>query len=268
MCQLAAGLATVAVVVGLGAILFDVVVDGASGVDWEFLASAPLDAGRQGGIASILVATIWTAAVCLTVAIPTGFCAAAWLAERTDAECRLVQRALDVLAATPSIVFGLFGSVFFCEWLGLGFSILSGGLTLACMILPIVIRTTETGLRAVPSELCYAAAAVGLGPFTTLVRVLVPAAAPALVAGVVLGLGRALSETAALIFTSGYVDRMPESLLDSGRVLSVHIYDLSMNVPGGEVNACRSAFVLVFALIVIESGAWLMLRRIVSGGKA
>lgn len=264
-----AALAAATVVVALGAILVDLVATGLHRVDWEFLSAAPRDAGRAGGIAPILVATALTTLVCLAVAVPSGLCAAAWLAENTDASGgwgRLVQRSLDVLAATPSIVFGLFGNVLFCELLGLGFSILSGGLTLACMILPVVIRTAEAGLRAVPDELRQGAAALSLGPFTTLTRVLLPAAAPAWIAGIVLGLGRALAETAALIFTSGYVDRMPGSLLDSGRVLSVHIYDLAMHVPGGEASAHGSALVLVLALLTVELVAIVLLRRILRMG--
>ena len=148
---------------------------------------------------------------------------------------RLVRRSLDVLAGVPSIVFGLFGNAFFCKTLHLGFSILSGGLTLACMVLPILIRATEEGFRSVPADLRPGAAALGLSRTSTLFRLLLPAAVPGLTVGLVLGIGRALAETAALIFTSGYVDRMPSSLTDSGRALSIHIYDLSMNVAGGSL---------------------------------
>lgn len=258
------------VLLGLGAIVWDLLGSGLARIDWAFLTEAPRDAGRAGGIAPILMSTLWAMLVCLAVAVPLGLGAAAYLAEATDARRgfgRFVQRSLDLLAATPSILFGLFGNAFFCQTLGLGFSILSGGLTLACMILPVVIRTAEAGLRAVPAEVRLGAAALALGPITTLTRVLVPAAAPALLAGVVLGLGRALAETAALIFTSGAVDRMPESLLDSGRVLSVHIYELSLHVPGGEASAQGSALVLVGALVMIEGLAILTLRRILRAGQ-
>jgi phosphate transport system permease protein len=160
-----------------------------------------------------------------------------------------------VLAGVPSIVFGLFGNAFFCIYLGLGFSILSGGLTLACMVLPILIRTAEEGLHSAPHDYRLAAAALGMSRSATLVHLLLPAAAPALVAGLMLGIGRAGAETAALIFTSGYVDRMPDSLFDSGRALSVHIYDLSMNVAGGDASAYASALVLIILLLIINSMA-------------
>jgi len=190
--------------------------------------------------------------------LPIGVGTAVLLAEFTSSENlfgRLVRRSLDVLAGVPSIVFGLFGNVLFCVYLGMGFSILSGGLTLACMVLPILIRSTEEGFRSVPDEYRHAAAALGVSRTTSLVHLLFPAAAPGLVVGLVLGVGRAIAETAALIFTSGYVDRMPESLSDSGRSLSIHILDLSMNVPGGDANAYASALVLIAMLLAINATA-------------
>ena len=148
--------------------------------------------------------------------------------------------------------------------MGLGFSILAGGLTLACMVLPILARTAEEAFAAVPSEWRLGGAALGLDRFAVFLRVVLPAAAPALLAGLVLGVGRALAETAALIFTSGYVDRAPSSWFDAGRALSVHVYDLSMNVPGGNDNAYSSALVLVLLLLGINgvvAGARRGMRR-------
>src|SRR5262249_21132058 len=158
----------------------------------------------------------------------------------------------------PSPVFRLVAHAFLCKPPGMGFSILSGGLPLACMVLPLLIRSTEEGFRAVPNEYRHGAAALGISRTSTLFRLLLPAALPGLAVGLVLGIGRALAETAALIFTSGYVDRMPESLLDSGRSLSIHIFDLSMNVSGGDPNAYASALVLVVLLLVINwTASWL-----------
>lgn len=109
-----------------------------------------------------------------------------------------------------------------------------------------------------PSNYRLSAAALGLSRTTTLFHLLLPAAVPGLLVGLVLGVGRAIAETAALIFTSGYVDRMPESLLDSGRALSIHIFDLSMNVSGGDANAYASALVLIILLLIINGTvSWL-----------
>ena len=253
--------AAVLVTAAFAWLLGDVVRQGIAAWSWEFLTAAPRNAGRAGGIAPILVATAWILAVCMAVALPIGLGTAVLLAETTDRDRwfgRLVRRSLDVLAGVPSIVFGLFGNALFCRILGLGFSILSGGLTLACMVLPIVIRTAEEALRAVPAELRTTSAALGLGRTATLCHVLLPMAAPGLLAGWVLGVGRAAAETAALLFTSGYVDRMPGSVLDSGRALTVHLYDLAMNVPGGNEAAYGSALVLVTLLLAINlTASWL-----------
>lgn len=245
-------------------ILADLTRHGIGQLSWSFLTAAPSDAGRGGGIGPIIVSTAMILAVCLLTAVPIGLGTAVWLAEFTrhnTPSARLVRRSLDVLAGVPSIVFGLFGNAVFCVYLGMGFSILSGGLTLACMVLPILIRSTEEGLRAAPDDYRLGGAALGMTKAATLVHLLLPAAAPGLAVGLVLGIGRAIAETAALIFTSGYVDRMPRSLMDSGRSLSIHIYDLAMNVPGGEPNAYATALILVAILLVINSAASLMSHR-------
>ncbi|MFE1746758.1 phosphate ABC transporter permease PstA [Coleofasciculus sp. H7-2] len=245
-------------------LLSEIFVSGIGQINWEFLTTTPHNAGRDGGIAPILVSTALIVGVCMAVSIPLGVGTAILLAEFTSNESilgRLVRLSLDVLAGVPSIVFGLFGNAFFCKTLGMGFSILSGGLTLACMVLPIVIRSTQEGFRGVPDDYRRSAAALGLSRTATLWELLLPAAMPGLVVGLLLGLGRAIAETAALIFTSGYVDRMPESLWDSGRSLSVHIYDLAMNVSGGEPNAYASALVLVSFLLLINAAiSWLAER--------
>lgn len=245
-------------------IFADLCARGAGRLSLGFLFTAPADAGRAGGIAPILVATGWILAVSLAVTAPLGLGAALLLAEFAPSSGRpgrAIRLGLDLLAGTPSIVFGLFGNAFFGRLLGFGYSILAGGLTLACMSLPLVVRLAEEGLRQVPRELRLAAAALGLSRSAALVRVLLPAAAPALVAALVLGLGRALSETAALLFTSGYVDRMPASILDSGRALSVHVLDLAMNVPGGAPNAAASALVLIGLILCVDVAAAGLARR-------
>ena len=195
--------------------------------------------------------------VCVAAALPVGLGTAVLLTEtgatRGDARlARAVRRSLDVLAGVPSIVFGLFGSVLFCELMGLGFSILAGGLTLACMVLPLFIRAAEDALRAVPRAWRRGGAAVGLSRAATLTRVTLPAAVPGLAVAFVLGVGRALAETAALLFTAGTVTRTPEGVLDSGRTLSVHVYELAMFTPGGEPAAYRAAVVLLGLLVAIN----------------
>ena len=239
-------------------LLGDLIWRGAAHLSWSFLVSEMANSGRAGGIAPILVSTVLILLVALLAAIPLGLLTAVWLTEYTQRDGKAghaVRLSLDVLAGVPSIVFGLFGNAFFSVYLGLGFSILSGGLTLACMILPIFIRASEAGLSAVSNDWRRNGAALGMTRASVLWHVLLPAATPAIVAGIMLGVGRATAETAALIFTSGYVDRMPGSLLDSGRALAVHIYDLAMNVTGGDQAAYASAMVLIVLIMVINTGA-------------
>lgn len=250
-----AAASVVAVFLGIVA---ELLVDGVGSLSLSWLVEAPQDAGRAGGIAPILVSTLILVAIAILVAAPLGVATAVVLAELTRPGHRLaaiVRGSLEVLAAVPSIVFGLFGNAFFSIALGMGFSLLSGGLTLACMALPLIVRCSEEALRAVPGDYRLAAAALGIGPLGTVRRVLLPAAAPGVVVGLVLGIGRAIGETAALLFTSGYVDRMPGSLFDSGRSLSVHIYDLAMNVPGGERAAAGAALSLILLLLAINAAA-------------
>jgi phosphate transport system permease protein len=239
-------------------ILVDMAWQGLQHLSWEFLVEEPRKSGRAGGIAPVLLSTALILLVAIVTAVPLGLAAAVWLAEYSRQSGKVagsVRLSLDVLAGVPSIVFGLFGNAFFCVYLGLGFSILAGGLTLACMVLPIFIRTCERGLFAVNNDWRLAAAGLGMSRASVIWHVLLPAASPAIVAGLMLGIGRATAETAALIFTSGYVDRAPESLLDSGRALSVHIFDLSMNVAGGDRAAYASALVLVVLIVLINGAA-------------
>jgi phosphate transport system permease protein len=254
-------LATGLCVVCFGLVLFSIFRNGIAHISWDFLSQEPARSGRQGGILPILVSTGLLLLVAMVVAVPSGLAAAIMLSEVSRSGhplARLVSLSLDILAGVPSIVYGLFGNAFFCVYLGMGFSILSGGLTLACMVLPIFVRAVESGLTAVQEDWRLGAAALGMSKFSTLVNITLPAASPAVTVGLVLGIGRVLAETAALIYTSGYVDRMPDSLLDSGRALSVHIYDLSINVPGAEHNAYASALVLIVLLLLINgASAWL-----------
>ncbi len=245
-------------------IVFDILRRGLAALDLAFLVRIPEDAGRAGGILPVVVSTAIVLVIALLIAVPAGTAVALFLAEYTRAESvwgRQVGRGLDLLAATPSILFGLFGNAFFCVALGMGYSLLAGGLTLACMILPLTVRASESALRAVPHEYRLAGAALAMGRTATIRSVLLPAALPGIVVGVVVATGRALAETAALLFTSGYVMRMPTSPLDSGRTLSIHIYDLAMHVPGGEARAGATALVLLALLMGIGAVAMALTAR-------
>ena len=239
-------------------LLWDLAHQGIGKISWDFLTQLPQRSGREGGIAPMIVSTLLILGVAILLVVPLAIGCAIWLAEysaRNNPWAKYFTFALDMLAGVPSIVFGLFGYAFFCGFLGLGFSILSGGMTLACMMLPILIRTTESALLAVTDDWRRAGAALGISRLSLLTKVLLPYSAPAISAGLLLAIGRATAETAALIFTSGYVDRMPSSLNDSGRALAVHIYDLSMNVLGGDKAAYGTALVLIGMIVCIHVSA-------------
>ncbi|MDZ4753224.1 MAG: phosphate ABC transporter permease PstA [Phycisphaerae bacterium] len=260
--QTASWLALVALLVPLGLIVGDLLMRGATSLSPQFLVDSPSKAGREGGIGPVLLSTLLVMGVCLLVVVPLGLAAAIGLNEylrRGGFAVRTVRIALDVLAGTPSIALGMFGYAFFCIALGMGVSILAGGLTLACMVMPLYVRLSEQALRTVPDDVRAAADALALRRYTAILRIVLPVAAPGLFAATGLALARALAETAALLFTSGYVSRTPGSLLDPGRVLAVHIFDLSMNVPGGDGPAYATALVLV-ALLLSVSGVPRLVR--------
>ena len=236
-----------------------------------FLLQDPRQAGQAGGIASLMISTGWILAICLAVAVPVGLGCALYLSEQVPPGSRRERGlgfVLDVLAATPSIVFGLFGYQFLAITLGFGFSLLSGGIALSFMVLPLMIRSAEQALRAVPRAHRQAATALGVTRTGWITRILVPSAAPGIAVGVILSVGRALAETAVLLFTAGYVLRRPDSVMDSGRALSVHIYDMAMNVPGGADRAAATAVVLITALILINVTIRGLIRPSRAGGHA
>lgn len=202
------------------------------------------DAGRAGGLGSVLVSTAGVLAVALGLAVPVGLGAAVWLSEYAGPRGGPVRGALDLLATVPSIVHGLFGMALFCEALGLGWSLWAGGLTLGLMILPLFTRLAEEALRAVPDTWRRAGAAAGLDRWQLLGPVILPAALPGLVASLVLATGRALGESAALLFTAGTALRMPAGLDEPGRVLALHVYVMAVDVPGGQARAAAAALVL------------------------
>jgi phosphate transport system permease protein len=245
--------------------LADIVLHGVPALSWEFITENPADAGRSGGIASILVSTALIVGVSVAAAVPLAFGTALLLSEYlspASLATSFIRGSLDILAGVPSVVFGLFGLALLCRYLELGYSILAGGLTLACMILPTLTRTMCAAFEALGDQYRIAGSALGLSRMAVLLNVSLPMALPAITAGIVLGLTRALAETEVLLFTSGYADRMPTSLRDSGRSMSLHIYELATNVPGGETAAYGSALVLIILLGVLSFAMHALSHRV------
>ncbi|MBC2693578.1 MULTISPECIES: phosphate ABC transporter permease PstA [Pseudomonas] len=255
----ALGLLALLVMVAPLSLLISVFGEGLQSLSWSFLIDEPLQAGRAGGIGPIILSTALVLLICMSLALPLGLGAALFLAQEVRPDSRLnlfLQWALDGLGAVPSVVFGLFGYRVFVVEFGWGYSLLAGGCTLACMILPLFIRGTEQALRDCPNSYNQAAAGLAISRFGYLRRILLPVAAPGIAGALVLSAGRALAETAVLLFTAGYVMRWPESVFDSGRTLAVHIYDLAMNVSGGGPSSGATALVLLSFAIAIQLLAW------------
>jgi len=235
---------------------------GLATLSWSFLTEAPRRSGEEGGIFPTIVSTLYVTLAAVLAATPLGLGAAIYLAEYTT-EGRLsgiIRRGTDSLAGIPSIIFGLFGFVFFVTTLGMGWSILSGGLTLGAMILPTVIRTSEEALRAVPRDYRHVAQSLGASKWDAIRTVVLPVAAPGVMTGIVLGIGRAVSETAAVIFTAGVALEMPRSPFDSARTMSVHFYTLTMEGISDE-QAYGTAAVLVVTILIINVAAYTLMQR-------
>jgi phosphate transport system permease protein len=234
-------------------------------VTWEFLSQGPRLMGREGGVFPMIVGTLWVAGLAVMIAAPVGVITAIYLTEYTlEGKLTAVIRfGADCLAGIPSIIFGLFGFVFFAITLGMGLSVLSGALTLAIMVLPTIIRTSEEAIRAVPRA--YREAGYGLGAtrWGVVTKVVLRSALPGIGTGVVLSIGRSISETAAVMLTAGSALRLPTSAFDSTRTLALHFYILARE--GISMSkAYATASVLIVAILAINLFAYWVMQRFVA----
>jgi phosphate transport system permease protein len=193
---------------------------------FRYLFEAPRLSGKVGGISTIILNTFFMLALTIAMAAPIGVGAAVYLIEyaKQGALVRILRLGTETLAGIPSIIFGLFGFLFFVNILHFGFGLLSGCLTLTLMILPTIVRTSEEALKAVPASLREGSLALGATKLQTIIRVAIPAAAPGILTGLILGVGRAVGETAALLFTMGSDYKLANGLFSSARALSSHVY--------------------------------------------
>jgi phosphate transport system permease protein len=231
-------------------------------ISFEFLTSNPVDMGRSGGIFATIVSTIYLIFVALLIAIPLGIGAAIYLTEYTRESwiTHIIRFGTECLAGIPSIILGLFGFAFFVMALRLGWSILSGGMTMSIMLLPTIIRTSEEAIKAVAYELREVSFSLGVTKWQTVTKVVLPAALPGIVTGIVLSIGRCIGETAVVIFTAGSSLRLPGSLFDSGRTMAVHFYILAregISMP----NAYGTAAILTLSILIINLGAYYIMRQ-------
>lgn len=203
-----------------------------------------------------LINTITITLLALALAVPIGICSAIYLVEyakRGNKVVGIIRITAETLSGIPSIVYGLFGMLFFVTQLKWGFSILAGAMTLTIMILPLIMRTTEEALMSVPDSFREGSFGLGAGRLRTVVRIVLPAAIPGILSGVILAIGRIVGETAALIYTAGTVTNAATSVMDSGRTLSVHMYTISSE----GLNTDKSYATAVILLVIVLAINWL-----------
>ena len=252
-------------------LLFSVIIyilsKGIPHITWQFLTQIPSDMGRSGGILSTIVGTLSVTLVAIIVATPLGVGTAFYLTEYTRESMitKIIRFSAESLAGIPSIVYGLFGFIFFVIYMKLGWSILSGGLTLAVMILPTIIRTSEEAIRTVPPIYREISFSLGGTKWQTMIKVLIPSALPGISTGIILGIGRCVAETAAVILTAGSALRMPISIFSPARTMAVHFYILAREGISLE-RAYGTAALLIILILLINIGANLLVNKFVAKG--
>lgn len=214
-----------------------------------------------------LVDTVLMVIMALAIATPLGIFAAVYLVEyasRGNRLVSLVRVTADTLAGIPSIVYGLFGMLFFVTYLKWGYSLLAGACTVAIMILPLIVRTTEEALKAIPDSYREGSYGLGAGKLRTVFAVVLPSAVPGILAGVILSIGRIVGETAALIYTAGTVAALPDGVLSSGRTLAVHMYVLASEGLYMK-QAYATAVILVVIVVAINALSSRLAKQLMKG---
>lgn len=228
----------------------------------NFLFQAPKKAGKEGGISTIIANTIFMIVLTLIFCVPIGLGASIYISEYAGQRRSVtaIKFSIDTLAGIPSIIFGLFGFIFFSNHLKLGVGLLSGSLTLSIMVLPTIIKTSVEAINAVPMSYREGSLALGATKWDTVKRVVLPSALPGILAGVVLAIGRIIGETAALTFTMGTDYRLADSLSSSARVLSTHLYLLTKEGISFE-RAFATANVLIIIILIINMASNRLIKR-------
>ena len=257
---------TVLVLVGLIAYIL---IQGVPHISFEFLSTgySALEGGQRG-ILPMIINTLYIVVITLLIVTPIGICSAIYLTQyaRQGKLVRSIRFATEVLSGVPSIIFGLFGYTVFCVMFGFGTSLLAGCLTMTICILPTIVRTTEESLLAVPESYKEGALALGAGKLRVVMGLVVPCAMPGILTAVILGMGRLVGESAALLFTSGMAYDMPNGLvshiMDSGRTLTLHLYQTAKQAvdPDAFQIAYATASVLLILVFILNRLAGLLSR--------
>ncbi|HOT99657.1 MAG: phosphate ABC transporter permease PstA [Anaerolineaceae bacterium] len=252
-----------------------VLLKGGTAINWEFLTTPPKGGlSGEGGISTTIGTTFYLVGLTLLIATPLGVGAAMFLIEYAGEQSlgskflrsmiSIANFAVETLAGIPSIIYGLFGYALFVSTLKFGFSLLSAALAGACLVLPTIIRTTEEALLAVPDDYRRGSLALGATKWQTLYRVVLPASTPGIITGIILSVGRVISETAIFYVTLGGSYRMPTSVMDSGRTLALHLYYLAMDTRAFD-KAMGTGAVLVVMIILINLLIDFVSRKLTAG---
>ena len=253
-------------------ILGFIVFNGIGVISWEFLTTEPTEGMTAGGIFPAIVGTLWLIAGSVIVAFPLGVMSAIYTNEYAGKGwiVRVIRIMTNNLSSIPSIVFGLFGMALFVNTLGFGDSILAGSLTLGLLILPIIIRTTEEALKAVPDSYRTGSLALGASKLQTIWKVVLPAAFPNITTGLILSIGRVSGETAPILFTVAayFLPKLPSSVFDQVMALPSHLYVIATS--GTDIEASRpiaygTALVLILIVLIMNLIAAAIRRHF--GGK-
>ncbi len=252
-----------------------VLVKGGQAINWQFLITPPKGGlSGEGGISTTIGTTFYLVGLTLLIATPLGVGAAIYLVEYAGEQSlsskflrsiiSVSNFGVETLAGIPSIIFGLFGYALFVSTLHFGFSLLSAALAGACLVLPTIIRTTEEALMAVPDDYRRGSLALGATKWQTLYKVVLPAGLPGIITGIILSVGRVISETAIFYVTLGGSYRMPTSIMDGGRTLALHLYYLAMDTRAFD-KAMGTGAVLVVMIILINLLIDLVSRKLTAG---
>ena len=270
-CIYLAAALTVCILVG---IIGYILVKGVPHISWSFLSTSfsALDEGRNG-ILPMIINTLYIVVITLLIVTPIGIASAIYLTQyaRQGKLVKTIRFTTEVLSGVPSIVFGLFGYTVFCVMMGMGYSILAGCLTMTICILPTIVRTTEESLLAVPESYKEGALALGAGKTRVVLGMVLPCAMPGILTAVILGMGRIVGESAALLFTSGIATNMPDGVLShvmsSGRTLTLHLYQTATEAtdPAAFQIAYATAAVLLILVFILTRLAGLLSRVLRKG---
>ncbi len=238
----------------LASIIFYILYKGVPSISPDLF--SPKYSSENVSLFPALVNTVTMTLTALLTAVPLGIFSAVYLVEYANRGNKLVTLigvTTETLSGIPSIVYGLFGCLLFVTKLKWGYSMLAGALTLAIMILPLVMRTTEEALRSVPDSYREGSFGLGAGKLRTVFKIVLPSAVPGISAGIILAIGRIVGETAALIFTAGTVAQIPKNLMGSGRTLAIHLYALWNE--GLEADKSYATAVVLLVVVVLINAA-------------